>query len=215
MADRTARCPDRYWKGAARESSSELHREYGSCLTVQTVVDAVHLVLHGGLEGDEAALVGLDHGLLGIGQARDAIQVRHALVRAVGRDLASHIGVHALDLLVHPHVGVVHINLLATAQVRKVGVVNHGVGSGARAQNSGGNGQTRDGLLDRRPAVHRHAQLTLARDGEGAGRGHQACERYEVGEARHFGAGEERATTTRERFAPEETEEGRDEQREQ
>jgi len=80
------------------------------------IVDSVNLVFRRRLQGDKFALVLLHHRLLRLSQATDRVQVRHALIRAVGDNLARHGRVHARETHVDTDVGVVDIDLVAAAQ---------------------------------------------------------------------------------------------------
>ena len=133
----------RFEEGGSRQSATA-----DGHLTVEAVVQPVDDVLGLGLEHDESRLVLLDHRLLGLGERLNAVHITHTLERrpGVGSYLARGSRVHALDAEVRPDVGVVQVDLVATAEVLDALVVTVGEGGGSGAEGSGASSGLRQEL---------------------------------------------------------------------
>mmetsp|Transcript_42119 Transcript_42119/g.91803 ORF Transcript_42119/g.91803 Transcript_42119/m.91803 type:complete len:214 (-) Transcript_42119:58-699(-) len=96
---------------------------------VHAVVDAVEEVGRARGQADEVLLVLLHDVLHLVLQARDVVDVTHGIVGAMGGNLTSCRGVHAWELAVCLHVGVVDVHLVSAAEVLHIAVLHHGRGS--------------------------------------------------------------------------------------
>lgn len=114
-------------------------------LTVKAVVDAVNNVFGSRGLGNQSALVLLDHILLSLGKARDAVNICDRLVWSVGDNFSGGTRVHAWKTKVGTNIGIVHVDDLTSSKVRNIFVVNDGVGSQRKGRSAKGSGGAEEG----------------------------------------------------------------------
>eukprot|EP00312_Isochrysidales_sp_CCMP1244_P042184 CAMPEP_0202761748 /NCGR_PEP_ID=MMETSP1388-20130828/20411_1 /ASSEMBLY_ACC=CAM_ASM_000864 /TAXON_ID=37098 /ORGANISM="Isochrysis sp, Strain CCMP1244" /LENGTH=200 /DNA_ID=CAMNT_0049429907 /DNA_START=114 /DNA_END=717 /DNA_ORIENTATION=- len=141
----------------------------GPRLAVQSVVDVVDDVLGLGLEEDEAGLVLLHRRRLGRGELALGVHLARILVRRVGDQFSSRVGVHTRQLDVDADVGVVHVDRGRATKEANAGVVNLSVRGSSRQQRGGAKHLAED-LAARDGLRHRRRSSTGQRRGAQRGR---------------------------------------------
>ncbi len=104
---------------------------------LQSIVDAVNDIVRRWSLGCEARFVLLDDVLLSTGEAWEAVNITHSLVRSSGSDLSSNSWVHAGHLQVDTNIGIVDVNNLSSTEELDVLVVADGMGSRGKGSDTG------------------------------------------------------------------------------